>query len=82
MAHMENLYRMANVIVTGRADGMVDGRLLGFSLDPNLMKTDSQPKTRSEVHSLLYEAGVWNETTGPNKEAVRMRLSGISTSGT
>ena len=69
---------MANVIVTGRADGMVDGRLLGFSLDPNLMKSDSQPKTRSEVHSLLQGAGVWNETLGAKKEIIRQRLGGIS----
>jgi hypothetical protein len=66
---------MMNVIMTQSPDGMVNGKQIGFSLDPTKMTSLGETKTESEVIHLLKQAGVWSEGVGVNKEEVRRRLS-------
>jgi len=73
--HLENMYRIANKVLTGSPDGMVDGELIGFDLDPNKLKTGVAQKTETEVMALLKWSGVWSESAGTNKQEVRRRLA-------
>lgn len=73
--HIENMYRVANKLLTGSPDGMVDGELVGFDLDPNKLKTGVAQKTETEMMALLKGSWVWSEAAGTNKQAVRKRLA-------
>lgn len=73
-AHIEYIYRIANKILTGRPDGRVGDRLVGFSLEQAILNPDVAQKTESEVSELLKESGVWSETTGTNKQLMLQRL--------
>lgn len=78
-AHLENLMRVANKITTWSPDGIIDWVLVGYSLDPNMLKMWVAQKTESEMIALLQWVwiegwGVWSETAGTNKEKVRERL--------
>lgn len=74
-AHIEYMYRVANKILTGSPDGMVDGTLVGFSLERAVLTPGVAQKTDVEVKALLKSSQVWNETTGTNKSEMLARLS-------
>lgn len=74
-AHFEYLYRIANKILTGSPDGMVDGTLRGFSLDQAKLRPDVAQKTDAELKLLMQEAGVWHQDRGANRAEILKRLS-------
>lgn len=74
-AHIEYIYRMANKILTGSPDGMVDGQLVGFSLEQAIRFPDVPQKTDTELSELLQHSGVWEQTSGTNKQRMLERLA-------
>ncbi len=74
-SHIEYIYRIANKILTGNPNGMVEDQLVGFSLDQAILTPDVQQKTDAELKALLADSGVWNETTGTNKALMLERLT-------
>lgn len=68
------MYRIANKIITGSPDGMVDGQLVGFSLEQAIMYPDVAQKTDSERNAMLAASGVWDEFRGTDKQELAMRL--------
>jgi len=65
--HIEYIYRTANKILTGNPDGMVDGKLVWFSLEQAIRTPNVAQKTDGELKALLTGSGMWNETTGVDK---------------
>ena len=54
---------------------MVDGKLIGFSLDQAILNPDVAQKTDAETKELLRQSGVWNEVSGMDKSEMVERLS-------
>jgi len=53
---------------------MVNGKLVGFSLEQAILNPDVAQKTDGEVKELLTSSGVWSETTGVNKAKLKENL--------
>lgn len=53
---------------------MVNGQLVGFSLEQAIMYPDVAQKTDSERNAMLAESGVWDEFRGTNKQEMKARL--------
>ena len=53
--HIEYIYRTANKILTGSPDGMVDGKLVWFSLEQAILNPDVAQKTDGEVKHMLKQ---------------------------
>ncbi len=54
---------------------MVDGKLIGFSIDQAILNPDVAQKSDAETKELLRRSGVWNEVGGVDKAAMQDRLS-------
>jgi len=61
-------------VLTGSSDGMVDNKLVGFSLDQAILNPDVAQKTDGEVKHLLKQSGAWSETMGVDKVTVGKKL--------
>jgi len=61
--------------LTGSADGMIDGKLIGFSLQQAILNPDVAQKTDGEVKHLLKQSGAWSEGMGVDKVKVEKILA-------
>lgn len=75
--HIEYIYRIANKVLTWSSDGIVDDKLIGFSLDQAIRNPDVPQKTDADVKHLLKQSGVWSETMGVDKVKVWESISSI-----
>lgn len=57
---------------------MVDGKLIGFSLDQAILNPDVAQKTDAETKELLRRSGVWTELNGVDKTKTADMLSRAS----
>jgi hypothetical protein len=62
-------------VLTGSPDGIVDDKLVGFSLEQAILNPHIAQKTDGEVKHLLKQSGAWNETMGVDKAKVGASLS-------
>jgi len=73
--HIEYIYRIANKVLTGNPDGMVDGKLVWYSLDQAILNPEVAQKNDAEMKQLLTSSWVWSENTGVNRATLTEKLS-------